>query len=102
MTALNALVAPDLGPELRRHGDFDAEACMSCGYCSASCPLGIDVLPRRLFRYAMLGMEDALRAESESIFTCLLCRACEQSCPAGVHITDNMRTLRSWLIREER
>lgn len=102
MSTLHALIAPDLGPELRRHGDFDAEACMNCGFCSATCPLGIDVLPRRLFRYVVFGMKDEVRAESENVFSCLLCRACEQSCPAGVHITGNVRALRGWLLREGR
>jgi heterodisulfide reductase subunit C len=102
---MSTLIAPDLGPELTRHAGpdgFDAEACMNCGFCSATCPLGIDVLPRRLFRYVIFGRSDALRAQSEVIFSCLLCRACEQSCPASVHITENMRLLRGWLLREGR
>jgi heterodisulfide reductase subunit C2 len=99
---MSTLVAPDLALELGRRGSFDAEACMNCGYCSAACPLGIDILPRRLFRYVLLGMDTAVRAEGEAIFSCLLCRACEQSCPAGVHITENVRALRGWLLREER
>jgi heterodisulfide reductase subunit C2 len=102
---MTTLIAPDLGPELAFHAGpsgFDAEACMNCGLCSATCPLGIDVLPRRLFRYVVLGRRDAIVAQSEVIFSCLLCRACEQSCPAGVHITENMRLLRGWLLREGR
>ena len=83
-------------------GHFDAEACMNCGLCSATCPLGIDLLPRRLFRYVLLGMDHHVRAESEAVFSCLLCRACEQSCPASVHITENVRLLRGWLLREGR
>lgn len=84
--------------ELTSSGLFDAEACMNCGVCSAICPLGIDLLPRRLFRYAVLGLRQRLRAEDEAIFSCLLCRACEENCPAGVHITENMRLLRRWLL----
>jgi heterodisulfide reductase subunit C2 len=101
---MSSVIAADLGRRLGgkpggRDG-FDAEACMNCGFCTATCPLGIDVLPRRLFRYVVFGMEEAVRAESDAIFSCLLCRACEQSCPAGVHITDNVRMLRGWLFRE--
>jgi heterodisulfide reductase subunit C len=78
---------------------FDAAACMNCGFCSATCPLEVPILPRRLFRYVVLGMDETVQAESETIFSCLLCRACEQSCPAGVHITENVRLLRGWLLR---
>ena len=35
---------------------------MNCGVCTATCPLGIDVLPRQLLRYAALGMEERIRA----------------------------------------
>ncbi len=99
---MNAAIAPARTADLRRRDGFDARACMNCGFCSAACPLGIDVLPRRLFRYVLFGMDAAVRAESETIFSCLLCRACEQSCPAGVHITENVRVLRGWLLREGR
>ena len=102
--AMSTLIAPELAIDIgpRGRAAFDAEACMNCGFCSAACPLGIDLLPRRLFRYVLLGMDEAVRAESEVIFSCLLCRACEQSCPAGVHITENVRLLRGWLLREGR
>jgi heterodisulfide reductase subunit C2 len=94
------VVSPVLGDELHALGAFDAEACMNCGVCSATCPLGIDLLPRRLFRYAILGMEERLRVEERNVFSCLLCRACEESCPGGVHITENVRLLRRWLLEE--
>jgi heterodisulfide reductase subunit C len=99
---MSATLAAEVTGKLRGLGPIDADECMNCGFCSAICPLGVDVLPRRLFRYAVFGMEQQVRAESEAIFSCLLCRACEQSCPAGVHITENVRLLRGWLLREGR
>jgi heterodisulfide reductase subunit C len=90
-----------LADELRRIGSYDAEACMNCGVCTAVCPLDIDLLPRRLFRYVELGLAERVREESEIIFSCLLCRACEESCPADVHITENVRVLRHWLLEDE-
>jgi len=97
---MSTVVGHVLEGQVRALGPFDAQACMSCGFCTAVCPLAIDVLPRRVFRHVLFGMDDAVRAEHAAIFSCLLCRACEQSCPAGVHITDNVRLLRAWLLRE--
>jgi heterodisulfide reductase subunit C len=97
---MTTLVNSDMVRQLEAIGPFDAEACMNCGVCSAACPLGIDLLPRRLFRYALLGLEDRIHDASGPIFSCLLCRACEASCPAGVHITENVRVLRHWLLQE--
>jgi len=79
---------------------FDAAACMNCGTCTAACPMGLEVLPRRLFRFVMLGMEDGVRESTEAIYSCLLCRMCEESCPAGVPIAENVRSLRRYLNRE--
>ncbi|MGD0449155.1 MAG: 4Fe-4S dicluster domain-containing protein [Candidatus Dormibacteria bacterium] len=97
---MSALASAGMIRQLEAIGPFDAEACMNCGVCSAACPLGIDLLPRRLFRFALLGLEDRIRDASGPIFSCLLCRACEANCPAGVHITENMRVLRHWLLQE--
>ncbi len=88
---------PRLLPEVASAGFFDAAVCMNCGLCTATCPLEIDLLPRRLFRVVLLGMRDHLEEEREAVFSCLLCRACEESCPAGVHIAENVRTLRHYL-----
>ena len=94
---MTTVVSPGLADRVREAGAFDAEACMNCGVCTAICPLGVDLLPRRLFRYVLLGMEERVLAETESVYSCLLCRACEESCPAGVHITENVRTLRHYV-----
>jgi heterodisulfide reductase subunit C len=99
---MSTLVTPGLADELRALGAFDAEACMNCGVCTGTCPLGIDLLPRRVMRHAALGLDALVREESETIFSCLLCRACEESCPAGVHISENVRVLRRWLLEEGR
>lgn len=96
---MSTIVSAELAERVREAGAFDAEACMNCGVCTAVCPLGIDLLPRRIFRYVELGMEDRVLAETETVYSCLLCRLCEESCPAGVHITENVRTLRHHLNR---
>lgn len=96
---MSTIVSAGLAERVREAGAFDAQACMNCGVCTAVCPLGIDLLPRRIFRYVELGMEDRVLAETETVYSCLLCRLCEESCPAGVHITENVRTLRHHLNR---
>jgi len=96
---MSVLVTHELAERVRAAGPFDAEACMNCGVCTAACPLGLDVLPRRLFRYVELGLEDRVVAEAETVWSCLLCRLCEESCPAGVHVAENVRTLRHHLNR---
>ena len=94
---MSAVLNPGLAHEIGGSGEFNPVACMNCGICTAACPMGIELLPRRLFRYVALGMEDRLLAEEETVFSCLLCRACEEGCPAGVHIAENVRTLRRYL-----
>ena len=96
---MTALVNPGLSAELARSDEFNADACMNCGVCTGVCPLGLDVLPRRLFRYVELGLEERVVAEAETVYSCLLCALCEESCPAGVHIAENVRTLRHHLNR---
>jgi len=76
---------------------FDAVACMSCGLCTALCPMEVGVLPRKLFRHALLGLTDEVVAETDAIYQCLLCRLCEVNCPAGVPIAENVRLLRRYV-----
>jgi len=94
-----ALVSPSLAAEVRASSDFDASACLNCGTCTATCPMGLDPLPRRLFRYVLLGLEDKIRESAETVFSCLLCRMCEANCPAEVPIAENVRSLRRYLNR---
>ena len=79
---------------------FDAWACLNCGVCSAVCPVGIDLLPRKLFRYAVLGLKEEVLGQTESVFQCLLCRLCEENCPGNVHIAENVRFLRGYIADE--
>jgi len=96
---MSARVSHDLLARVGASRPFDATACMNCGVCTAVCPLGLDLLPRRLFRYVVIGLEQRVLEEKETVYSCLLCKACEESCPAGVHITENVRSLRHYLNR---
>ena len=85
--------------EVRCSEDFNANACMHCGLCTALCPIGLELLPRRMFRYVLIGLEDKVLENTETIFSCLLCKMCEENCPGGVHITENIRCLRCHINR---
>jgi heterodisulfide reductase subunit C len=78
-------------------GRFDAAACMNCGVCTALCPMEIKPLPRVLFRLVMLGLEEKVLTNKDTIYSCLLCRMCEVNCPAGVPIAENVRLLRNYV-----
>ncbi len=75
-------VEPSLIPELERFGAIDVAACFNCGNCSAVCPLSTPdgAFPRRLIRYAQLGMRDDLLASPE-VWSCYACGECTLTCP---------------------
>jgi len=89
-------VDAEFAKEIGSAEEFNASACMNCGVCSAICPMGLDLLPRQLFRYVLLGAEKKVLENQETIFSCLLCRMCEENCPANVAIAENVRTLRGY------
>ena len=104
-----AVVNTEFIDEISASESFNAAACMNCGVCTAVCPMGLDLLPRQLFRYAVVGVEEKILKHQETIFSCLMCRMCDcrkcehyffvQNCPAGVKITENVRTLRRYINR---
>lgn len=95
-----AKVNPKFIDKIRFSETFDATACLHCGVCTALCPIGFDLLPRRLFRYVALGLEGKLIENTATIYSCLLCKMCEENCPADVAIAENVRFLRNYINRE--
>jgi heterodisulfide reductase subunit C len=96
-----ARVSSELAAQLRESQDFNAQDCYHCGTCTALCPLGYKIVPRKLFRDVMLGLEARVRESIPEIYSCLLCRMCEAYCPSEVHIAENIRALRKYLNRAE-
>ncbi|HHW44860.1 MAG: 4Fe-4S dicluster domain-containing protein [Thermoanaerobacteraceae bacterium] len=92
-----ALVDPGFIEEVRQSDQFNASACLNCGVCSAVCPMGIELLPRKLFRYVLLGIREKVLENIDTIYSCLLCKMCEVNCPGGVHIAENVRYLRYYI-----
>jgi heterodisulfide reductase subunit C len=83
--------------EIQSTNSFNATACLNCGICTAICPMGLDILPRQLFRYVVLGIEKKILENQETVYSCLLCKMCEQNCPAEVKIAENVRILRGYI-----
>lgn len=92
-------VNPEFLESMRLADDFDASACLNCGSCTALCPMGVDLLPRLLFRYVLMGARDRVLENIPHIYSCLLCKMCEDNCPADVHIAENIRALRTYVNR---
>jgi heterodisulfide reductase subunit C len=95
-----ARVSSELAAKLKKSIEFNAEACFHCGTCTALCPLGSKIVPRKLFREVMLGLNVMVKDSIPDIYSCLLCRMCEEYCPAEVHIAENMRYLRKYINEE--
>ena len=94
-----ARVNPKLFDEIKKLGAFDVSACYSCGVCTATCPLSESgsEFPRRIIRYAILGLEDKL-LESLEPWLCYYCGDCTLSCPRGADPGEFMMAVRRYLI----
>jgi heterodisulfide reductase subunit C len=71
-----------------KYGDSGFMHCLSCGSCSASCPvrrLEEKYNPRRIIRMAILGMKDEVY-KSEFVWMCSYHTTCLHRCPQGVNI----------------
>jgi heterodisulfide reductase subunit C len=71
-----------------KYGDTGFMHCLSCGSCSASCPvrrLEEKYNPRRIIRMAILGMKDEVY-RSEFVWMCSYHTTCLNRCPQTVNI----------------
>ncbi len=86
--------------EIKKLGAFDLEACYSCGTCSAVCPLSKDAVsfPRRMIRYAQLGLEKRILAAPEP-WLCYYCGECSDTCPRQAEPAALMMALRRFATR---
>jgi ferredoxin len=104
MTATTVPATPvhlDLGlyPEIQKFGAADISACFSCGTCSATCPMSQTdgTFPRRIIRYAQLGMKEQLLSSKE-LWTCYQCGECAESCPTKADPSEFMAATRRYAI----
>ena len=79
---MSTRVNTHLMDEIKAYGAVDIEACFNCGNCTAVCPLSSegDSFPRRMIRYAQVGMQDQLLSSKE-LWMCYYCGECSRTCP---------------------
>jgi ferredoxin len=96
---MTVAVDPTLLPELMRYGAFDVGACFNCGNCTAVCPLSEDdaTFPRRVIRYAQVGMKDELLSSKE-LWSCYHCGECTDTCPREADPGEFMAAARRYAI----
>jgi len=95
---MSSAVQPEVCREIAQFGGEDLSQCYNCGHCTAICSLsGADaVFPRKVIRYAQLGLRDKLVASLEP-WLCYYCGECSQTCPRQANPGEVMMTLRRWL-----
>ena len=96
---MTALADLGLYSDLQRYGARDISACFSCGTCTASCPLSQTdaTFPRRIIRYAQVGMKDALLSSKE-LWACYQCGECAETCPTQADPSEFMAAARRYAI----
>ncbi|HEY8621815.1 MAG TPA: 4Fe-4S dicluster domain-containing protein [Dermatophilaceae bacterium] len=98
-TTTTRLIDTELLSDLKRFGAADVSACFSCGTCTAICPLvdNDSTFPRRIIRYAQVGMRDELLSSKE-LWTCYQCGLCSDSCPTEADPSEFMAAARRYAI----
>lgn len=96
---MTTLVDTGLLTDLQRYGAADVSACFSCGTCTATCPLVSDDtnFPRRMIRYAQVGMRDELLGSKE-LWACYACGECSETCPTQAEPSEFMAAARRYAI----
>jgi heterodisulfide reductase subunit C len=96
---MTTLIDTELLTDLKRFGAADVSACFSCGTCTATCPLSDNTgtFPRRIIRYAQVGMRDELLSSKE-LWTCYQCGLCSDSCPTGADPAEFMAAARRYAV----
>jgi quinone-modifying oxidoreductase subunit QmoC len=91
-------VDPNLIKDLEHFGLKDAGKCFNCGNCTAICPLSTpeNPFPRRMVRYAQMGMKDKLLTSPEP-WLCYYCGTCSDKCPRGADPGETMMAMRRYL-----
>lgn len=89
---------PKVFENIKKMGAFDVSACMNCGMCTVSCPLSVsgNEFPRKLIRYAVLGLDEKLVSHPEP-WLCYYCGDCSEQCPSEAEPGEFMMATRRYL-----
>ena len=91
----------DLGilKEMRDYGGINVDACINCGNCTAVCSMTTDEdsFPRKLIRYAQVGMQDEMLG-SKDLWMCYNCGECTETCPKQAEPARFMMAARCYAI----
>jgi heterodisulfide reductase subunit C len=74
--------------------------CMSCGTCSAGCPVRAvesEFDPRVIVRLVALGATELF--EGDLLWLCSGCNTCDERCPQGVHLPSLIKAIRNVGVR---
>ena len=96
---MSVLVDPSLMEQLKAFGMKDeAVNCYHCGTCAGVCSLsqGQDPFPRKLVRYAQLGLTGKILSSPEP-WLCYYCGDCSEKCPRGADPGETMMVIRRYL-----
>ena len=87
--------------EVERICGVDANRCMRCGKCSASCPAfeDMDLHPQKIVAMVCDGDMQGLM-KSNSLWRCLACFQCVERCPRDVKPANVIEAVRLLQIRE--
>lgn len=90
---------PGFLSELEKYGTVNIESCFNCGNCTAVCPLSSseENFPRRMIRYAQLGMREKLLSSKE-LWLCYYCGECTATCPREANPGEFMAAARRYAI----
>ena len=96
---MSARVDPNFLAELKKYGEVKIESCFNCGNCTAICPLSTeeDNFPRKMNRFAQLGLRDRLLASRE-LWLCYYCGECTKTCPRQADPGEYMASARRYAI----
>ena len=88
--------------EALRIAGANAQNCIQCGKCSASCPAAfkMDILPHRFVWELLQGRINSLQ-QSKSIYKCVSCFNCTNRCPRGVDPAALIEAVRLSVIRRQ-
>ncbi len=88
--------------EVLRLAGPEAQTCIQCGTCSASCPTAYLMNPsiRRLVKLCLEGKKEAA-IRNETIWLCTSCQLCSVRCPRGIRPKAVVAALKELAEREE-